>query len=281
MNKQDNPELILIGSRALAFGNDDFKVKQDADWDIISSEPIENFPEDLRGKYEWHDRDFLNNASFDAYCEPTLYFIEGKQLWYLNLAGLAIIKRSHLWRDIDFDKHITHYHRFINFPRSLWTQRMNTLYQQRLSLTKATFPQRQPNLMQSKEDFFDDAVKKVYEHDYLHELVAFYKDPLYTRLLRSPALAWCEEDKWKRLTELEKDQCVAEETMVIAIERFLLPGNWQMPSKLAYMKSLRKVCTALCSGWFRDHAIDNYPSVVRLFDKSIFDRVKLVLNKEV
>ena len=276
---QDNQKLILIGSRALSFENDSFKIKQDADWDIISSEPIENFPEELQGRYEWHDRNFLNNAKFDAFCEPTLYFIEGKQLWYLNLAGLAVVKRSHLWRDLDFDKHITHYHRFIDFPRSEWTQRMEALYQERLQLTKAAFPQRQPNLMQSKEDFFDDAVKKIYEHDYLHELVAFYNAPLYTRLLRSPELAWCDEDKWNSLTELEKDQCVAEETMVIAIERFLIPGNWQMPPKLAYMKALRKVCTTLCSGWFRDHTIDNYPSVVRLFDKSIFDRVKLVLNR--
>jgi len=270
------PELILIGSQALARINPDFKLKASTDWDIISEAPLKDFGVN---NYEWHDRNFLNNASFDAFCEPTMMSIHRKRVHAVTLAGLAVIKRSHLWRDIDFDKHITHYHKFIKFPRSEWTQRMEFLYQERLQLTKAAFPQRQPNLMQSKEDFFDDAVKKVHEHDYLHELVAFYDKPLYTRLLRSPDLAWCDEDKWNALAHQEKVQCVAEETMVIAIERFLIPSNWQVPYKLAYMKSLRKVCTTLCSGWFRDYAIDYYPDVVQVFDKAVFDKVKFQLNK--
>lgn len=276
-NRSDKPEFILIGSQALFRRNRDFKPKVTTDWDIISPEPVKEFG---AGTYEWHDRNFLNNASFDDFCTPTPLRVGWSTLYCMDLAGLAIIKRSHLWRDLAFDKHITMYHRFINFPRSLWTPHMEALYQERLALTKAAFPQRQPNLMQPTKDFFDDAVKKIYEHDYLHELVAFYKKPLYTRLLRSPELAWCDEDKWNNLTDTEKDQCVVEETMVIAIERFLLPGGWQMPPKLAYMKALRKVCTTLCSGWFRDWAIDRYPQVVGLFDKSTFDKVQLVLSKE-
>lgn len=273
------PELILIGSRAIAYSDPAFKLKPNTDWDIISEEPLERDLDFYMKSYEWHDRNFLNNAKFDAYCISTAFEVNEKRLYALNLRGLSIIKRSHLWRDLDFDKHITHYHKYL-IPKHLWLKSDVAIYQERLALTKAAFPQRQPNLMQSKEDFFDDAVKKVYEHDYLHELVAFYEKPLYTRLLRSPELAWCDEDKWNSLTELEKVQCVAEETMVIAIERFLVPGDWQMPPKLAFMKALRKVCTTLCSGWFRDYAIDSYPQVVQAFDKNVFDRVKFQLNKE-
>ena len=49
---------------------------------------------------------------------------------------------------------------------------------------------------------------------------------------------------------------------------------------LCYMKALKKVCTTLTSGWFRDFAIDHYPSVVRNFNKEKFNIVKAILEKE-
>ena len=78
----------------------------------------------------------------------------------------------------------------------------------------------------------------------------------------------------------DKLKCIAEETYVIAIERFLVPKDWKYPAKLAYMKALKKVCTTLCSGWFREFAICNYPQIVDLFDKQKILSVKLQLEKE-
>jgi hypothetical protein len=42
------------------------------------------------------------------------------------------------------------------------------------------------------------------------------------------------------------------------------------------------VCTTLCSGWFRDYAIDNYPQLVSVFNKQKFDKVleKIILTAE-
>ena len=132
--------------------------------------------------------------------------------------------------------------------------------------------------MQSKTDFFDDAVKKIYDHDYLHTLVAFDSVPIYVKMLRDPSLAWCEKSVWDTFTDSEKTRCVAEETYVIAIERFMVPSNWKTPAKLAYMKALNKVCTTLCSGWFRDWAIDHYPDVLELFSHQKFSGVKQELS---
>ena len=47
------------------------------------------------------------------------------------------------------------------------------MLEERVKLTKEAYPQGNPSLNQTNEDFFDDSVKKVYDHDWLHELVAY------------------------------------------------------------------------------------------------------------
>ena len=191
--------------------------------------------------------------------------------------GLSIIKRSHLHRDLKFNKHITHYHKFLKQYARIYDSTCKELLVERTKMTMDSYPQGNPNLMQSKEDFFDDAVDKKYNHDYLHELYAHYDKPLYTKLLRQADLAWCEESKWQMLSHEDKLKCIQEEIYVIATERYLVRNNWEYPAKKAYMQALEKVCTTLCSGWFRDYAIDHYPKLIQDFNESKVEKVKQVL----
>lgn len=264
---------LLIGSRALAMFSDKIKIKETTDYDVISVKPIEGT--------EWHYPDFLLNHEIEQYASSFQVLINGQSVHVVNPTGLAIIKRSHLWRDLAFQKHITQYHHGgLHDFRCRFNELDDKLLDLRTKLTRLEFPQGNPKLNQSVEGFFDDAVTKKYNHDYLHELVAFYNRPLYTRLQIDHSSAWCEKDLWEQLTIVDKIRCVAEETYVIAIERFLVPNNWDYSYKRAYLKSLDKVCTTLCSGWFRDFAIDNYPSIFALFNSDRIDAVKAILEKE-
>ena len=76
----------------------------------------------------------------------------------------------------------------------------------------------------------------------------------------------------------DKIKCIAEEAHVIAMERMMIPNKWEYPTKKAYIKAVDKVCTTLCSGWFRDYAIDHYPEVMSHFDQSKFNHVKKELT---
>lgn len=263
---------ILIGSRALNYWFPSVTITENTDWDVISPEPIKGC--------EWHNPDLLNNKDVVNYASRNIVVLpNGNTARVVYPLGLALIKRSHLHRSLSFQKHITHYHKVLRYQH-VFDYSDKKFLEERITLTKEQFPQGHPNLMQSKEDFFDDAVTKVYDHDYLHELVAYYDKPLYARLLRNTSLAWCDEDKWEQLSDHDKSLCVAEEVQVIAIERFMIPKDWMYPYKLAYMKSLEKVCTTLCSGWFRDHAIDNYPAILELVDESRINKIKSILQKE-
>jgi hypothetical protein len=59
-----------------------------------------------------------------------------------------------------------------------------------------------------------------------------------------------------------------------------VPTAWGTPAKLAFYKSVNKICTTLCSGWFRSYAIDNYTEVLDMFDAAKFENVKQTLLKE-
>ena len=288
---------LLIGSRALSYWFPEMKIKDSADFDVICNKPpelsgnnIEYFvKKDSRvtthisteAKIEWHDRWLLNNSELGSYTTDSAFIeIQGIRYHVVAPIGLAIIKRSHLWRDLKWNKHITHYHKYLKEFEQYYTDYDRSLLTERTAMTMQRYPQGNPNLMQSKEDFFDDAVEKLYDHDYLHELYAHYDKPLYTKLLRQADLAWCEESKWQMLSHEDKLKCIQEEVYVIATERYLVRNNWKYPAKRAYMQALQKVCTTLCSGWFRDYSIDYYPELVHAFDESKVQKIKLVLTHE-
>ena len=254
---------LLIGSRALAFwfGRDAVPIRETTDYDVITYD-ILDLP-----NFERHDPDILFNHVFERYASSSSVIVNGIKLKLVHPIGLAIIKRSHLWRNLGFSKHIAHYHRVLkNYHNFDYGD--SELLLRRIEATKIMFPQGNPCLKQSKQDFFDDYVTKKYDHDLIHELVAFENEPIYVKMLSSTDSVWCDVNKWNGLTFQQKCMAVCEETMVIAIERFLVPNDWNYPAKKAYFQALEKVCTTLTSGWFRDFAIDNYPLIVDMFDEN-------------
>jgi hypothetical protein len=267
---------LLIGSQALQYWDRSFKVKLNSDWDIISTNKIES----ANLRIETHSFDDIGNDDLMRYASESYIEIEGQKVHVVNPIGLAIVKRSHLWRDRSFEKHITQYHRHLIWYRAMFTEKDIEVLNKRTKLTALAYPQPNPNLMQSVEDFFDDAVTKEYNHDYLHELIAYNDEPLYKKMQKCSSSVTCDVELWYTFTHEQKLQCIAEEAYVISIERFLVKNNWDYPAKLAYLKSVNKICTTLCSGWFRSFAIDNYPEVLGLFDIAKVKNVKEILLKD-
>lgn len=189
----------------------------------------------------------------------------------VSLRGLAAIKRSHLWRDHFFEKHITQYHKHLKHHRD---PQDDQFIKDRAKATKEMIRYAQPSLLKPNEEFFDDAVDKKFDHDWLHELVAFGDHPIYLDMKRDLSLAWCEKDLWDSFSQDKKLHCVAEETMVIAMERFLIPNDWKYSLFGAYYKALTKVCTTLSSGWFRDFSLDHHPEIMALYNKEKFLEIK-------
>lgn len=173
---------------------------------------------------------------------------------------LYAIKRSHIHRPLNFSKHIIHLHKLkplVSFPLS---DECRNFLKERTRLTKLKWPDRTPSLNKSNDEFFDDYVKKEYVHDHIHVIVALNDAPIYERMKKDFTQAKCEKDMWDNLTHQDKVWCVQEEAMVIALERFVIPGK--LNPRISYLKAVEKICTTLTSGWFRDFAIDNWDQVI-------------------
>lgn len=266
---------LLIGSRALKYWEHDFNLKDNADWDIISEAPLQAHDDN----YEWHPTATLNNAEILAASDSGA-FVEycGQQVQVASPWVLALIKRSHLWRDLAFDKHITMYTKWLK-RYSQDSSEYNALLNERITLTEKQFPQHKISLKKTVNEFFDDYVTKKYDHDYLHELYVHYDRPLYERMQNSEVdSVFCFKEKWQEFSHEDKIKCIQEEAYVIATERFLVPKDWNYSFRLAYYKAVCKICTTLTSGFFRDYAIDNFEEVMDNLSIDKFNNVKEILN---
>lgn len=273
---------MIIGSYALNLHREFYNkpsIKFN-DIDIICKESdLKNFDKDLTfepnstsikfGNYELHNYDFLNNSDIYNYYKSLNISLENKEFIVCSMSGLYILKRSHLHRTKDFDKHITHFHKYIK-PQIKLNRDDNAILTTRTKMTKKFFNDRTPSLTKDNDDFFDDDVSnRHFIHDDIHEVVAFFDRPIYTELKfeGEENKAFCQKDLWLNLPEDKKIKCVQEEALVLSLERFIIPSimnnkNKEFPHKLAYLNAVKKICTTTCGGYFRDFAIDNYPRII-------------------
>ena len=265
---------MLIGSRALAFWLPEFRenIKPTTDWDVISKTTWPTLYQD--SGIEWHKAgEYLSQEAVDQFATNAKVYIPALDYHapVCSLSGLAAIKRSHLALDWNFDKHMTQYVRYLK--AHLNPEDMDFVKRrEKITLQKAK--QKDMKLNVDKQRFFDDNIPKKFEHDYLHELVAFYDKPLYTRINADEQEVMCCKDKWACLSHQDKVRCVQEEAYVIALERWLIPQNFQGNYRGAYFKAVQKVCTTLTSGWFRDFAIDNWEAICDNYDKAVLTKAK-------
>lgn len=128
---------------------------------------------------------------------------------------------------------------------------------------EARYEQRKVKLAMSNEAFFAKSEKYVQRripHDRLHEIVAYGPRPLFERFKTDLSKASLDRKLFKEAPLSDRINLVREEAMVIALERYIIP-NPAMNYHNAYSTALKRICTTLTSGWFRDFAVDHWPDL--------------------
>lgn len=205
-----------------------------------------------------------------------------KYLFYQKIKGgadlfacaeiLFSLKKSHIHFPVKFHKHIYDYVFLNNYfsGKDILSEITKINFKEtesRLGELKA------PSLNKSVDNFFGQSssfVKSYFIHDHIHQAVAHYNEPLYLKMQEDRTMAKCEKSLWELFTYEEKCKCVLEEAYVIALERRILPalfgGHKWFTTREALEWSLMRICTTLCSGWFRKFATDNYDRIVSMSD---------------
>lgn len=135
------------------------------------------------------------------------------------------------------------------------------------------------SLNQTKRGFFTDNVIYTYDHDYLHELVAYPNSPVYTHCLKENHDVLIDKSKFDKLSFEQQIRMFREEISVIAIERWIT--NPKAKGRYSFMKAypmaLEKTITSLTKGWATEFIVLNLEHFVKP-DYSYFNYAKEILN---
>ena len=113
-------------------------------------------------------------------------------------------------------------------------------------------------LKKTNDDFFKDGVDRKYVHDDIHRAVAYYDEPMFEKLKKDRSQAMLSHDMFLELSYDDQLKLCREEIYVTALERFLIPKEFRMSRRAAYMGGCRLLVTSMTKGWFAKFIVTNW-----------------------
>jgi hypothetical protein len=229
---------LLIGSRALAQWVDLNRPIDDWDWIVPSHIVV-----DSTSEVEYHQ-----NRVFDRMLEA----YNGREVMSLN--HLFTLKLSHAFWPVRWEKTVYDLKVML-----LAGAQVDSYWYQQLYDYWCQFYRNKDhiNLRQDNSQFFNARVERQYDHDRLHQLVAYGDKPMYEKIKPNLDSAWCSEKMFNSLEFEEKLQLAREEAYVLALERYIIP-QLQKSIKGAYRLAMRDLVTRLSKGWFPYFIMTNW-----------------------
>lgn len=242
--------MIIIGSEAIKYYFQNFK-RVPKDIDVVLDEgeelnlegnysKVEILPNPVLLKY------FKDNKIVSKYCPPNI---------------LYTLKMSHIFWDINWDKHLSD----ILFLRGQNCVLIKDLFYDLYNYWNEFHSKnKRSDLKMSAEDFFDNAIKYPVEHDTLHEMLIKHpyfesSAPTYTKILKDGCEVEVCEEKFNELSHFAKCNLVMEEVMVMALERYSKTEKW-FP---AYCKMLKKFIISHAPIWEAIFILENFNYVYK------------------
>lgn len=209
----------------------------------------------------------------------------GETYHALSPIYLKLTKRSHLIYPIHFEKNMNDYIWLKELTNGIKeNETMKTYYNLRSNEAKERNGQTVPKLNITNEEFFSSklVVEQYFVHDDIHEMVKHNEMPVYEMMKRDFSLAKCEQDMFESLPYDYQIQAVQEEAYTIALERYIVPQAYEFSSDFyfCYKRALMRICTNLCSGWFRNFAIEHYEEVLKRYNPNFVQLFKQKVQNE-
>lgn len=114
------------------------------------------------------------------------------------------------------------------------------------------------DLAKEANDFFDDAVKRKYDHDSLHMSVAYEDRPIYEEVLKDGHSVAIDPRKQWGLPHERLVRMLREEIYVTALERLVIPSDYEFSPGHAHAWALRRTITSLTKGKTAQFLVENF-----------------------
>jgi len=175
------------------------------------------------------------------------------------------LKASHIFWDINWSKHIFD----IQWLKAKGCEIDIPLFYRLYEYWNTYHSKnKRSDLKMNGKDFFNNAVKCPYDHDYLHTLLV--SEPTFMKILKDGEEVDVSEEKFNLLSFEEKLSLVREEVYVMAYERL-----WGRHYANAYTWMLKKFILSHAPVWEAIFIIENYT----LLSKPHINYVQLINNK--
>jgi hypothetical protein len=187
---------------------------------------------------------------------------------------LYTLKVSHAYWDIHWSKTMFDIWQFQKRGVSL----NQPLHDRLVRLWTTIHGPKKVNLAQSKDTFWQDAVKRRYDHEWLHERVKFFDRPLHESLHPDHSQVLIDRQRFEALPLAIQRLVALEEILTIAIERADLSVQSTKSARLiAVSMAHKKLCTSAAKGWFAQFCVEQAAYLVG--DRSYwFDHFNTVIN---
>ena len=244
--------VTLIGSNAARHWFGDFRLPGDVDMQMPDATPAE--------------KEMFRQAGVDLFVDERL----GAWNWDViaKPEELYTMKVSHSFWEIgtgpeavsSWNKHMSD----VVFFQRKGVEFVRPLYDILVPIWKDIHGKKITNLNQNKDNFFKDAVKRTYDHDSLHYSVAYEPGkPLYEKFLKDGSEVLSDWNKFQALDHETKLRAVREEVYATALERILIPKNYEYSPSAAYAWALRRTVTSLFKNEWALFLVLNYDSLAR------------------
>lgn len=236
---------VLVGSKAMYHWFPDARAQKDIDYFSDESDPYTT----------------ENGTRVEVFWHPEL----DKWNWgpVASANELYTIKVSHSFWELkngSWNKHMMD----VMFLQSKGAVLIPELYAILYKIWEDTHGKKKVNLEADPDEFFNDKiVKRIYDHDSIHESVAYYDRPLFERILRDNSDVAVDKSKWDSLAHEDKLKMVREEVYATALERKLVPTDYKYSAGRAYNWTLQKTITSLTKGWFALFVVENFKDLTK------------------
>lgn len=252
---------MIIGSTALRHHFPDQRVPKDLDQFIP---PETNCP--WVSENFWHDRleQYANREWWDS-------------LHYGSPDELYTIKVSHSYWEIGntWGKHI----RDVQFLKANGATLIPEFHDILYGIWEDKHGPKKMRFM-DKDSFFEDAVHRVYDHDSIHDSVAYNDEALYKQTLNREGHTAVDMSYIKGMPFEDQIKLYREEVCATALERIMIPAGYKGSAGAAYLWALRRTITSLTKGWSARFIVTNYEHFCKPCDyleRHLANRERLIL----
>ena len=181
---------------------------------------------------------------------------------YATVDELYTIKHSHAYWELkngSWGKHIADLLKLQEAGGTLIPEWHDVLYR----VWERRHGKKMVDLTQEADEFFTDAVKRIYDHDSIHRSIALRGKPIYEDCLKDGKTVQIDMDKVWAMPHERIMQMFREEIYVTALERKVIPSGYKYSPGAAYQWALRRTITSLTKGKSAQYLVSHFAELTK------------------